>query len=199
MFSKLNLLNQILYLNIGPYKQEDSYFHWQSKKYEKSSFFDLKLTRNAPESGIFYCHTRVDSKLVYYVAKDTVFSINMELEVQSQLMEAILEYIANKFFENYDESLLMTCSGDMSQIFNGFEPVVEEVFRNYDKLDLIKTALVTCNGCKKNISIVVKKSLIEQSTKPTAPLVYVHSGHALLIYLDKQFKVRGAELVSISY
>ncbi len=199
MFSKYNLLNQILYLNIGPYKQEDSYFHWQLKKYEKSSFFDLKITRNAPERGIFYCIPRIDSKLIFYVAKDTVFSINVDPEIQSQLMEAILEYIAQKFFENYDESLLMTCSGDMSQIFNGFSPIVEDIFRNYDKFDLFKTALVTCNGCKKNISIIVKNSLVEQSTKPTAPLVYVHSGHALLIYLDKQFKVRGAELVSISY
>ena len=95
--------------------------------------------------------------------------------------------------------MLISCYGDVCSIFDSFSSIVEDTFKNYENLDIIKLALVTCKGCKKTIPVIIKKSLIENSERSTTPLVYSHSGHALLIYIDKQFKVRGNELVDLNF
>jgi len=197
----LDLFENIFFFNIGPYRGDDSYFEWKAKSYYKASFFDIRLTRNAPYKDIFYCVAKEDLKLVYIVKKETVFTIGANPIVQSQLLEALIEYLINEFFETYDESLLMTCYADSNTcpIFEGFRANTKYAFENYSTLDLVKMSRVTCKGCNKTLNIIIKKSTIEKSQKPTTPIVYVHSGHALLVYVDKQYKVRGAELVSISY
>lgn len=193
-------MNQIFFFNVGRYKSDsDSYLEWKSPQYQKSSFFDVKLTRNAPEQNIFYTITKIDLKIVYYVQEDVVFSIGADSEVQTQLLEALVEHLIKLFFDAYDKALLNTCYGDSFSIFSGFNSIIRDTFKNYEKLDLFKTALTSCKGCGKNILIVIKKSLIQNSSKPTTPLVIIHSGHALLTYIDLQYKVRGAELVNVSY
>ncbi|MFX1409266.1 MAG: hypothetical protein ACFFA6_02860 [Promethearchaeota archaeon] len=200
MLTNFSLFKKILFFNIGRYNHDnDTFYEWKSNYFHKSSFFEVKLTRNAPERNIFYCITKSDIKLVYYAQNDAVFTIGADPEIQSQLLEAILEYLIDKFFYMYDESLLTTCYGDICDIFNGFSSVLHDIFSNYKNSDLIKTALVTCKGCGRTLTVLIKKSLIENSTKTTTPLVYVHSGHALLLYIDKKYKIRGSELVSVSY
>ena len=129
-----------------------------------------------------------------------MFSIGSNPEIQSQLLEAILEYLIEKFFFMFDDSLLQTCFGDVCSIFNSFTSVVESTFKDYNSLNIIKTQLVTCKLCNnKTIPVIIKKSLVENSKKSNIPLVYSHSGHAILIYFDKQFKIRGHEPVDVSY
>lgn len=195
----LNLLDQIYFLNIGLYNGEDTYFDYKTPKYQKNEYFDIKMARNAPEKDIFYCINKIDVKLVYYIYKDTVFVIGCNSEIQSLLIEALMEYLIKQFYEMYDESLLMTCYGEACHIFNGFSSVVIDTFKNYEDLDLIKVALVTCKGCKKTLKIIIKKSLIENTDKRTIPIVYIHSGHATLVYIDHDYKVRGHEIVSVSH
>lgn len=197
----LNLLNQIFFFNIGRFASTDTFFNWTNKSYHKTSIFDVRMTRNPSIKNIFYCLQKTDLKIVYTLKKEdeVVFSIGSDPEVQSQLLEAILEYLIEKFFSTFDKSLFMTCYGEKCNIFDGFNSIVEETFKNYENLDIIETALVTCKGCKKTIPVIMKKSLIESSEKSATPLVYSHSGHALLIYIDKHFKVRGNEIVDVSY
>jgi hypothetical protein len=195
----LNLLKQIYFFNIGRYQSNDTYFEWANESYHKSSVFDIRMARNPLVKNIFYCILKTDLELVYYLKDDVVFSIGSNPEIQSQLLEAILEYLIDQFYFMYDESLLKTCYGDVCNIFDAFTSVVENVFEDYKNLDIIETALVTCKVCKKTIPIVIKKSLIEKSEKSTIPLVYTHSGHAILIYFDKHFKIRGHEQVEISF
>ncbi len=200
MLIDFNLHEKIFFLNIGRYRRDsDSFFEWKSKNFQKSSFFEVKLTRNAPERNIFYCITKGDIKIVYYVKNETVFSICADPELQSQLLDALLEYLIEKFFYMYDESLLTSFYGDTCDIFNGFNTVIQETFKDYRNIDIIKTALITCKGCGRTLAVIIKKKLIENSSKATTPLVYIHSGHALLLYIDREYKIRGSELVAISY
>ncbi|MFX1315072.1 MAG: hypothetical protein ACFE9T_04360 [Promethearchaeota archaeon] len=200
MFINFSLFEKIFFFNVGRYNHDnDTFYEWKSNSYHKSNFFEVKLTRNAPERNIFYCITKSDIKLVYYAQNNAVFTIGANPEIQSQLLEAILEYLINEFFYMYDESLLTTSYGDTCDIFNGFSSVIHNIFKNYKNLELIKTALVTCKGCGRTLTVFIKKSLIENSAKTTIPLVYAHSGHAILLYIDKKYKIRGSELVSVSY
>lgn len=199
MFANLNLLEDIYFVNIGNYGTDESFFHWSSNNYHKSSFFQIRLTKDTPEEKIFYCLPKSDIKLVYYAKNEVIFSIGAKPEVQSELMEAILEYLIDDFFDTYDESLLTSCYGDSCTIFDGFKVAVTDTLRNIKDLNLIKKARISCKGCGKTFNIIIKKSLVENSKKPAVPLVYVHSGHALLIYIDQQYKIRGSELVDISY
>ena len=93
----------------------------------------------------------------------------------------------------------MTCYGDQCNIFDAFSSTVREVFNNYRDLDIIKSTMVTCKACNRTLHIIIRKSLVDTSPKPTTPIVYVHGGHSVLLYVDKNYIVRGAELVSISY
>ncbi|TFG24267.1 MAG: hypothetical protein EU529_04635 [Promethearchaeota archaeon] len=194
----LNLLDQIYFFNIGKYQTNDTYFEWNNASHHKSSILDVRMTRNPPVNNIFYSILKVDLKIVYFLKDKVVFSIGSNPEIQSQLLEAILEYLIEKFFFMFDESLLLTCYGDVSSIFNSFTSVVESTFKDYDSLNIIKTGLVTCKACNKTIPVIIKKSLVENSKKSNIPLVYSHSGHAILIYFDKQFKIRGSEPVDVS-
>ena len=199
MLLNTDLMKTVYFINIGRYRHDDNYFEWTSPSNPKSTFFEIKGARNAPFKDIFFCLNKPDIKLVYYVKEETVFTIGAHTEVQSLLLETMLEYLIEQFFKTYDESMLMSCYGDTCHIFNGFSSIIRETLNNFNKLDLYTTALVHCKGCNKTIKLVIKKSLVENSHKPTVPIVYVHGGHAVLVYIDKQYKVRGNELVSLSY
>jgi hypothetical protein len=197
-----DLIDQVFFFNIGPFGHPaETYFEWRSKSYFKRTQFELNLTRHVQFKDIFFCITREDAKIVYIVSSktDSVFTIAAQPQVQSSLLEAILEYLIEDFFETYDSSLLMTCYGEQCNIFDGFASTVKKVFKSYRDLDIIKPTLVTCKACNKTLKVMIRKSLVDNSQKPTTPIVYVHSGHSVLIYVDKNYKVRGAELVSISY
>ncbi len=129
----------------------------------------------------------------------TVFTIAADPSIQSSLLEAVLEYLMNLFFDTYDKSLLASCYGEVCNIFDGFYKPVENTLKNYHELDIVKSTLAICRACNKTLQILIRKSLVKESTKPTTPIVYVHAGHSLLCYVDKNFKVRGAELVSVTY
>ncbi len=198
----IDLFENTLFFNISSYKSDDSYFYWASENYHKSAYFQIKLIRNAPHKDIFCSIPNPDITIVYFIHKDTIFTLGAQPTIQSQILEALLEYLIETFFDMYDESLLTSCYsyGDSScTIFNGFNEVFLDSLKNFKNLDLIKASLVTCKGCNKTFQIIIKKSLIEKLLTPTTPLVYVHSGHALLIYIDKQYKIRGTQLVSVSY
>jgi hypothetical protein len=202
MQANSNLVNQIYFFNIGPVgRPAESFYEWKAKTYYKRTQFELNLTRHVQFNDIFFCIAREDAKLVYMVNSetDTVFTIAAEPQIQSSLLEAIVEYLIDKFFKTYDTSLLMTCYGEQCNIFDGFHSTVKYTLNNYQELDIIRSTLVTCKACGKTLKVIIKKSLVDKTSKPTTPIVYVHSGHSILIYLDKNYKVRGAELVSVTY
>lgn len=195
-----NLIDKIFFFDIGKHQSNDSFFNWISKIYDKPIILDVRPTRYSTSTeNIFYCIIKTNIKVVYIKKENVVFSIGAHSDIQSQFMEAIVEYLINSFYDMFDESLLTTLYGDVSDIFSSFTQVVEDTLSNYENLNIIEIPLVTCKGCNKTIPVIIKKSLIENSTKNTTPLVYAHSGHAILIYVDKQYKIRGHDIVGISY
>ena len=134
----LNLLDQIYFFNIGKYQANDTYFEWNNASHHKSSILDVRMTRNPPVKNIFYSILKLDLKIVYYLKDKVVFSIGSNPEIQSQLLEAILEYLIEKFFFMFDESLLLTCYGDVSSIFNSFTSVVKAPLKITIILTLLK-------------------------------------------------------------
>lgn len=194
---KYNLLEQIYFLNVGLYKKDDTYYQWKNENNPRSNFFELQLARNAPQEKIFYCDAKEDQKTVYYVEKDTVFCIGADPKVQSQLLEALLEHLMVHFFILYEEQLNKVRHGEISHFFKDFKMLVHDVFENYNRLDLFKIAMVNCKGCQASLNVIIKKSI--KFDKPTSTIVYIHEGHALLLYIDKQYLVRGAEIVLLNY
>jgi hypothetical protein len=196
----LNLPENVFFFHIGAHRDTDTYFYWTSENYHKNPYFQIKLIRNAPQKNIFYTLPNPDLTIVYIVHNNTIFSIGANPEIQSQLLEAMLEHLIERFFDIYDESLLSTCFGETSNIFSGFKEEFIKALRNFHSLDLIETALVNCKACGKTFKIVIKKSLVEKNeSENTIPLVYIHSGHALMVYIDHQYNIRGNHLVSVSY
>ena len=197
MVLKYNLLEQIYFFNIGLYKKDDTYYQWKNENNPRSNFFEIQAARNAPQEKIFYCEAKEDQKTVYYVEKNTVFCIGADPRVQSQLIEALLEHLMVHFFILYEEQLHRIRHGEISHFFKDFNLLVHDVFENYNRLDLFETALVMCKGCKVSLNVIIKKSI--KFEKPTETIVYIHKGHALLMYIDKQYKVRGTEIILINY
>lgn len=197
-----NLQENIKFFNIGRYKEErDNFYEWKNSNFHRSTFFIVRSSRSASKRDIFYTINDSDLKVVYYVPEDydVVFTIGASPNIQSVILEALVEHLYKEFFDTYDSSLLMACYGETCDIFNGFTQVILQTFNNFKELDLVKATLVNCNACKKSMQVYIKKSLIENASQFPVPVVYVHSGHALLIYIDRQFKTRGTGLVSISY
>ena len=91
---------------------------------------EIKLARRAPINNMFYCITKGDIKIVYYLHQETetVFSIASKPEIQSQLLEALIEYFIFQFFDTFDKSLLQTCYGDTCDIFSYFNKIVIDTF-----------------------------------------------------------------------
>ena len=52
--------------------------------------------------------------------------------------------------------------------------------------------------CNQVLPLVVKRSFILSADSYPVPLVYTHKGHAILCFIDKNFDVRGVELVNIT-
>ncbi len=197
MVIKYNLLEQIYFFNIGLYQKDDTFFQWNNKNNPRSNFFEIQMARNAPQDKIFYCEAKEDQKTVYYVEKNTVFCIGADPIVQSQLIEALLEHLMVHFFILYEDQLRRVGHGEISHFFKDFNMLVHDVFDNYDRLDLFETSMVNCKGCNSVLNVIIKKSI--KFDKPTSTIVYLHKGHALLIYIDKQYMVRGAEIVLLNY
>ena len=55
---------------------------------------------------------------------------------------------------------------------------------------------VFCQKCKKNLEVEIDSSIVENAPYLPVPYAYVHGDplHILIIYLDRDFKVRGTDL-----
>jgi len=62
-----------------------------------------------------------------------------------------------------------------------------------------KQVYVFCNVCKENVPLDISESDLESAKSGIATVLSVHGDpqHAILVYLDKQLKVRGAEYPSV--
>ncbi|MHA1340331.1 MAG: hypothetical protein ACTSRZ_09025 [Promethearchaeota archaeon] len=198
--SKLPLNNDIIksieFLYISNIMDEELYF-WSPKNFKKSRYIlDIIAIKTLTKAeDIFYQMTKSSLKICGYLKNGIIFSIGAEENIQFQLLEAVLEQISSVFFEFYGD-IIQTMSGSYSDTFNGLDKFILEIFQDIKKY--ITITRVFCKACKKILNIYIKNSLISTTKNYPVSLVYIHEGHGLLLYIDKNYTVRGAEIVDIS-
>ncbi len=83
-------------------------------------------------------------------------------------------------------------------MLNSFNENIEDIIAGFNELGTVKELKVPCMVCNTILPIIVKKSFIENAESYPVPLVYMHKGHAILCFIDKNYDVRGVELVNIT-
>ncbi|MBD3196734.1 MAG: hypothetical protein GF317_16880 [Candidatus Lokiarchaeota archaeon] len=191
-----NLKEKLNFINIS--SDYMSIFEWKPPRSFKSYVLDLNIVKEHATNDIFFHIHKGNSKIVHIRKNNLIYTAGAGNGVQFQLLEAILEKIDEKFNETYEVDVILSFENASSNIFKNFASTVEDLLQNIDKLDLIKPINAYCRVCKKVLPIYVKKSFIENAEDFPVPLVYTHAGHAILVFIDRNFDVRGVELVNVS-
>lgn len=171
-------------------------FEWKPPNSFTSYMLDLNIVKKYATSNVFFHIDKGNSKIVHIKNGQVIYSVGSSNNVQYQLLEALLEHIAKRFNQMFDLDVILTYENVSKNMFNNFKAEVEDILENFNNLDLIETIKARCRVCDKILPIHVKKSFIENSEDFPVPLVYEHAGHAILIFIDRNFDVRGVELVN---
>ncbi|GAG12244.1 unnamed protein product, partial [marine sediment metagenome] len=115
-----------------------------------------------------------------------------------QLLEAIIEEVSIEFNKKYAVDYILSYENFSPGTFNKFEIEIDNMLANFEGLDLIKVINIPCMVCNVIKPLIVKKSFIKDAESYPVPIVYTHDGHAVLCFIDKNFDVRGVELVHIT-
>ena len=189
-----NLVNDISFLNIS--HGENTLYEYKSPNSYKNYSLDLKIIRKNKRDDIFFHIHRGNLKIVHLKQKSFFYSVGTEtLEIQFQTLESIIE---KRFLETYAVDTILSYGEVSSSIFKHFDENVVKILGNFPSLNLVRKVDVLCKVCEKKLPLFVRKSLIINADSFPVPLVYTHKGHSIVCYIDKQFNVRGVELVHIT-
>ena len=189
-----NIQNKLNFINIS--NEEITLFEWKPPESFKSYILDLNVVKENTTKEIFFHLNKGNMKIAYIRKGNLLYTIGAEMDIQYQILEALLEHIDKKFHEIWDIDVILSYGSVSSNVFKDFTSRVNEIIENLD--DLIKKVDVFCKVCKKTLPLYVKKSMIKSATSFPVPLVYNHKGHAIVTYVDQNFVVRGVELVNIT-
>ncbi|MFX1572619.1 MAG: hypothetical protein ACFFB0_07715 [Promethearchaeota archaeon] len=194
-----------IYANIGEFLEfinisNDKFtlFEWKPLQSFRRFDLDLNIVRKNKVNDIYFHKDKGNMKIVYIRKNDLIYTVGSSLEVQFQLLEALIEHIDLKFNETYDVGVILSYGNFSPNIFIGFKAVIDGILRKFAKLDLVERIQVECRVCNKILPLFVKKSYIKNAESYPVPIVYVHAGHAILCFIDKNFHHRGVELVNIT-
>jgi len=190
------IFENLEFINISTNKFE--IFEWKPSRSYKSFILDLNIVKENPMSDIFFHMDKGNMKIVHIRKKNLIYSAGSNKEVQFQLLEALIEQVSKVFNATYDIEVILSYGNFSTTIFNSFKEEVDKVIKNFEKFDLVKIINVPCMVCDKVLPLIVKKSFIENAESYPVPIVYIHEGHAILCFIDKNFDVRGVELVNIT-
>jgi hypothetical protein len=185
-------IDKLNFIDIGLDETHDV-FTWKNGN-ARTFPVDILHARRTAVKDIYY-HDENREKRFIFIKKDRfIFTLSSKPTAQFQLLEAILDDVADNFIESYQDysdGLLNLNST------KGFASLLPEIFEHAVKKS-VKWIMTKCFVCKKNLKVCVKRSLIDNAKSYPVALVYFHEGHGLLIYIDSSFYVRGAELVQVS-
>jgi hypothetical protein len=186
------LLTQIYYIDISTDKDTEI-LYWSSKN-APSFPVDVLAARSDEHADIFLHNETKTRRMVHIRKAPFTYVIGSENSVQFQLLEAILEEIIEEFMKNFGELPIDLLKSGMTK---GFLDVIPDIIIRTKK-ERIKTIRTSCRVCNKNYAIIVKKSLVDKAPSYPVAVVFFHQGHGLLLYLDKSYQIRGAEIVDIT-
>ncbi len=189
-------LDNLQFINIST--DDFTIFEWKPKRSYKSFILDLNILKQNPMSDIFFHMNKGNLKIVHIRKGNIIYSAGSTIEMQFQLLEAIIEQVSIEFNKKYAVDYILSYENFSPGIFNKFEVEIEELLANFEKKDLIKVINIPCMVCNVIKPLIVKKSFIKNAESYPVPIVYIHEGHAVLCFIDKNFDVRGVELVHIT-
>lgn len=189
------MLNNLSFINIS--KDEFALFEWKPPNSFKSYVLDLNIIKQNPLSNIFFHIDKGNMKIVHIRKNNLIYSIGAT-EIQYQILEALIEQVSKIFYDIFDVDMILSYENFDTTIFNPFKKQIDEIINDFDTLKLINKINVECKVCNKILTVYVKKSFIQNADSYPVPLVYKHNGHAILIFIDQNFSVRGQELVNMT-
>lgn len=191
------LIKNLNFINIS--SDEMVLVEWRPPESRRTSLLDLNLIREDSTDDIFFNVDKLNTKMAYIRKNNIYYTIGAEADdkVQFQLMESLLEMVIKEFQDTYDTEVIFSVGNVSPNAFMGFKSILDETFANIKTYDLGKTIHAHCRACNKSrMPIFIKKSIIDNAESYPVPIVYNHKGHALLCYIDKNFEVRGVEIVN---
>jgi len=194
MVDYTKILLNLEFVNIST--EEFTIFEWKPPGSLKSYILDLNIVKKNPVSNIFFHIFRGNMKIVHIRLKNLIYTIGSNTEIQFQLLEALIEQVSKVFNETYDIDSYIKYGNFSIAVFNPFKEEIKKIIKTFNSLDLVHEIKVSCMVCNTILPISVKKSFIENSESYPVPLVYTHKGHAILCFIDKNYDVRGVELVN---
>lgn len=172
---------------------------WKPPLSFKSFILDMNIIKSHATEDIFFHLDKGNLKIAHIKKEDMIYTIGAAHEIQFQLLEAILEHVFEKFTEMYDLKVIFSSYLDVNPIiFKNFKFELDHIINNLEELNLIQKASAYCPVCKKTLPVFIKRTIIKNTEYFPIPMVYIHQGHAILIYVDMNLDIRGVELVSIT-
>ncbi|MEJ2248771.1 MAG: hypothetical protein P8Y70_05575 [Candidatus Lokiarchaeota archaeon] len=175
-----------------------SIFEWKPPDSLKNYALDLKIIKDYAMEDIFFHIYKGNSKIVHIKKGTLIYTVGAKNDVQFQLLEALLEKISEEFSAMYDVDVILSFENVSTNVFRNFDTVLDDILNDFADLNLIKKIDAYCRVCKKVLPVYVKKSFIKNAEDFPVPLVYTHKGHAVLVFIDMNFDVRGVELVNMT-
>ena len=191
-----NFKEKLNFINIS--SEIMSIYEWKPPNSFKSYVLDLKIVKEYAMEDIFFHIYKGNSKIVHIKKGTLIYTVGAKNDVQFQLLEALLEKISEEFSAMFDVDVILSFENVSKNVFRNFDTILDEILNFFGELNLVKKINAYCRVCKKILSIFVKKSFINNSEDFPVPLVYSHKGHAILVFIDQNFDVRGVELVNMT-
>ncbi|NHJ24832.1 MAG: hypothetical protein EAX89_09670 [Candidatus Lokiarchaeota archaeon] len=194
-------LNKILqsdleFINIS--NEDFTLFEYKPPRSFKNFALDLNIVKQNTKSNIFFHLFRGNLKIVNIRLDDLIYTAGSTNKIQYQLLEALIEQTAKNFNITYDVKYILSYGNFDNSIFRDYKDEIVKLIQTFDELKAVKVINVPCSVCDKVLPLIVKKSFIENAESYPAPLVYMHEGHSILCFIDKNYDVRGVELVNIT-
>ncbi|MBY9012322.1 MAG: hypothetical protein KGD70_08100 [Candidatus Lokiarchaeota archaeon] len=190
------ILQNLEFFNIST----DSFtiFEWKPPKSYKSYILDLNIVKKNPTSNIFFHIFKGEMKIVHIRLKNLIYTAGSNNEVQFQLLEALIEQVSVVFNEIYDIESYIKYDNFSTSMFSSFKEEIDKIISNFNSLNCVRDLKVPCMVCNGILIVIVKRSFIEDAESYPVPLVYNHKGHAILCFIDKNYDIRGVELVNVT-
>ena len=190
------ILQNIEFINIST--DEFTIYEWKPPRSYKSFILDLNIVKQNPVSNIFFHIFRGNMKIVHIRINNLIYTAGSNNLVQFQLLEALIEKVSIEFNLKYDVDSYVSYGNTTTTMFTSFNENIESIIAGFNDLNTVRELKVPCMVCNTVLPIIVKKSFIENAESYPVPLVYMHKGHAILCFIDKNYDVRGVELVNIT-
>ena len=189
-------LQNLEFINIST--DQFTLFEWKPPKSYKSFILDLNIVKQNPVSNIFFHIFKGNMKIVHIRLKNLIYTAGSNNDVQFQLLEALIERVSEVFNEIYDIESYIKYDNFSTTILNPFNEEIVKIIENFNSFNAVVDLKVPCMVCNGILTVIVKRSFIDNAESYPVPLVYNHKGHAILCFIDKNYAIRGVELVNIT-